>query len=198
MNSEHVENSEERTRLVSMNAPDLFSNTGKVQIQENYVISVEWKNRVNHFTHNRMLIGLNHHISTTQPRLQPFPSIRILDGEGMIMIGSGEETFQNRLSQTSFNLNNRWSTLKGKDFIEIGVDLDYSKLKNNFLLNGRGQYFYYNIKDFLQNRSPVEFNINQKIAELNEHTNHQFYTKQKQTKYTFLYFVTVLVVLRFL
>jgi hypothetical protein len=118
-----------------------------------------------------MLISLNHHKSTTQPRLHPFPSIRILDGEGMIMVGSGEETFQNRLSQTSFNLNNRWSTLKGKDFIEIGVDLDYSNLKNNFLLNGHGQYFYYNIKDFLQNRSPVEFNINQKIAELNEHTN---------------------------
>lgn len=148
----------------------LFSNSGKVQTQENYAISIEWKKRINHVTNNRMVVAFNQHSSHTQPKLQPFPNVRILDGEGMINVGSGEETYQNRLSQTSINLNNRWSSLRGKNYIEIGFDMDYSQLKNHFLLNGYGQYFYFSIRDFLQNRSPVEFSINQKISGLKEHT----------------------------
>lgn len=143
----------------------LFSNIGKVQTQENFNISVEWKKRINDRTQNRLLFAFNQHSSYTQPPLQPFPNIKILDGEGMMLLGSGEETFQNRLSQSSINLNNRWSRLIGKHFIEMGIEIDYTNLKNHFLLNGYGQFFYYSIKDFLQNRSPVEFSMNQKSIE---------------------------------
>lgn len=138
----------------------IFSNNGKIQQQKNISISIEWKNKINSFTQNRMLLSYNSHSSITTPKHQAFPLIRLLDGEGMIVLGASEETYINQLSQTSYGINNRWSTLKGKHFFELGIDIDYTILKNKFMLNGNGQYFYYDISHFLQNRSPVEFSIN--------------------------------------
>jgi hypothetical protein len=138
----------------------IFSNNGKIQQQKNISVSIEWKNKINSFTQNRLLLSYNHHSSTTTPKLQAFPLIRLLDGDGMIILGASEETYLNQLSQTSYGLNNRWSTLKGKLFLELGIDADYTIMKNNFMLNGNGQYFYYDISHFLQNRNPVEFSIN--------------------------------------
>lgn len=146
----------------------IFSNNGKIQKQKNFSASIEWKYKINSFTQNRLLLAYNHHSSITKPRLQAFPLIRLLDGDGMIVLGAPEETYLNQLSQTSYNINNRWSILKGKHFYELGIDMDYSILKNNFMLNGNGQYFYYSINHFLQNRNPVEFSINKPSALTNQ------------------------------
>jgi hypothetical protein len=138
-----------------------FSNNGKIQLHQYYSASIEWKKNINAFTQNKLLFSLNHHQSNTQPRLQAFPSIRILDGEGMLMLGAGEETFQNQLTQFNLNVSNRWSRLRGKNWIEWGIDIDYSVLNNHFIPNGHGQFFYYSISNFLQNRNAVDFSINQ-------------------------------------
>jgi len=138
----------------------IFSNNGKIQQQKNISLSLEWKYKVNSFTQNRLLVSYNHHGSSTTPKQQAFPLIRLLDGEGMIVLGSSEETYQNKLSQTSLSLNNRWNILKGNHFFDFGMETDFVRLNNNFLLNGNGQYFYYSINYFLQNRNPAEFSIN--------------------------------------
>ncbi|HQS34404.1 MAG TPA: hypothetical protein PLC18_03275 [Sediminibacterium sp.] len=138
----------------------IFSNNGKIQQQKNTSVSIEWKNKITSLTQNRLLLSYNRHSSITTPKLQAFPLIRLLDGEGMIVLGASEETYLNQLSQTSYGLNNRWSTLKGKHFWELGIDADYTIMKNKFMLNGNGEYFYYDISHFLQNRNPVEFSIN--------------------------------------
>lgn len=138
----------------------IFSNNGKIQQQQNISTSIEWKNKINSFTQNRLLLSYNHHTSISSPKLQAFPLIRLLDGDGMIVLGASEETFLNQLSQTSYSINNRWSTLREKHFWEFGIDADYTIMKNKFMLNGNGQYFYYDISHFLQNRNPVEFSIN--------------------------------------
>jgi hypothetical protein len=139
----------------------VFSNNGKIQEQENISASMEWKNKINSFTQNRLLLSYSNHSSHTTPKNQAFPLIRLLDGEGMIVLGSSEDTYLNQLKQTSYHLNNRWSILSGKHFVDIGVEAEYTVLKNNFMLNGNGQYFYYSVSNFLQNRTPVEFSINQ-------------------------------------
>lgn len=138
----------------------IYSNNGKTQNQKNVTASLEWKYKINTNTQNRFLISYNNHSSITNPKHQAFPLIRLLDGDGMIVLGASEETYINRLSQSSVNINNRWSILSGKHFVDIGIDADYTILKNNFMLNGNGQYFYYSMSNFLQNRNPVEFIIN--------------------------------------
>lgn len=138
----------------------IFSNNGKIQHQKNISISMEWKHKVNAFAQNRLLLSFNNHSSITTPKLQAFPLIRLLDGDGMIILGASEETYINRLSQSSVNINNRWSILRGKHFFDLGFEAEYTILKNKFMLNGNGQYFYYSISNFLQNKNPAEFSIN--------------------------------------
>jgi len=144
----------------------IFSNNGKIQLQKNVSSSFEWKNKINSFTQNRLLVSFNNHGSTTTPRLQAFPLIRLLDGDGIIVLGASEETYQNKLSQTSFTINNRLNLLRGNHFFDLGMEVDYTRIKNDFMLNGNGQYFYYSISNFLQNKNPAEFNINRRSAGL--------------------------------
>jgi hypothetical protein len=138
----------------------IYSNNGKIQNQKNVSASLEWKYKINTYTQNRLLLSYNKHSSITNPKNQAFPLIRLLDGDGMIVLGASEETYMNKLSQSNININNRWGILSGKHFFDIGIDADYTVLKNNFMLNGNGQYFYYSISNFLQNRSPAAFSIN--------------------------------------
>jgi len=145
----------------------IFSNNGKIQQQKNISSSFEWKYKLNSFTQNRLLVSYHQHGSTTQPKLQAFPLIRILDGEGMITLGSSEETYLNSLSQSSITINNRWNLMSGNHFFDLGMETEYVRIKNDFLLNGNGHYFYYSLSNFLQNRNPAEFNINQPATGLN-------------------------------
>jgi hypothetical protein len=138
----------------------IFSNNGKIQQQKNISTSIEWKYKINSVKQNRLLLSYNNHSSTTTPRLQAFPLIRLLDGEGMIVLGSSEETHLNKLNQSSFNINNQWSALRGNHFFDLGIEAEYTIIKNSFMLNGNGQYFYYGINHFLQNKNPAEFSIN--------------------------------------
>ncbi len=138
-----------------------FSNNGKIQSHQYFATSVEWKKSINNFKQHKLLFAFIHHSTVTEPRLQSFPSLRILDGEGMLMLGAGEETFQNFLTQSNFNVTNRWSKLNSRHWIEWGYDVDYSILNNRFITNGHGQFFYYSISNFLQNRNTVDFSINQ-------------------------------------
>lgn len=142
----------------------IFSNNGKNQFQKNISASIEWKHKMNSTTLNRLLVSYNGHRASTTPKMQAFPLIRLLDGDGMIVLGAPEESFQNTLSQTSFNLNNRWTLLRGNHFFEIGMEADYTQIKNDFMPNGNGQYFYYSLSNFLQNKNPAEFTINQPAA----------------------------------
>lgn len=139
-----------------------FSHNIKYLIQQQLSAQVEWKKIWQNQMQNRLSLYFNQHHRNTVPKIQAYPTIRLLDAEGMIVLGANEETYQNSSQQKSFQLINRVHQLAGKHFIEAGIDLQYHQLKNNFIPNGHGTYFYYSVSDFVQNRKPVEFTINQK------------------------------------
>lgn len=138
-----------------------FSNNIKRLEQQQLSISLEWNKRISGNMQNRLSLYFNQHHRNTLPKIQDYPTIRILDGEGMIVVGANEESFRNVSNQKSLQLINRLHRLTGKHFLEAGIDLQYHELRNNFIPNGHGTYFYYSISDFVQNRKPVEFSINQ-------------------------------------
>lgn len=138
-----------------------FSNNAKRQTQNLFSTSISLKKNINATTQNLFNLFISHHQSLTQPISQPFPTFRILDGEGFYIFGANEDSYLNQLKQTNITVLNRWNKLSGKHFFEWGLELEVNWFKNHFLQNGFGQYFYFSIKDFLQNRQPVEFNINQ-------------------------------------
>lgn len=144
-----------------------FSNNAKRQWQNLLSFSVALKKNINTNTQNLLSLFISHHQSHTQPISQPFPTFRLLDGEGFFVFGANEDSYLNHLKQTNINVLNRWSKLSGQHFVELGFDIDANWFKNHFLQNGHGQYFYYSIKDFLQNRPPIEFNINEPASSMN-------------------------------
>ena len=139
-----------------------FSNNIKRLEQQQLSVSLEWNKKISGNMQNRLSLYFNQHHRNTLPKLQDYPTIRILDGEGMIVIGANDETYQNVSQQKSIQLVNRLNLLTGMHFLEAGIDMQYHELRNNFIPNGHGTYFYYSISDFVQNRRPVEFTINQK------------------------------------
>lgn len=152
-----------REQAYPQNAGTLsFSNNIKYLVQQQLLISAEWKKVWRSQLQNRLSFYFNHHHRNTIPKIQSYPAIRLLDGDGIIVMGANEETYQNISQQNSFQFINRLHQLSGKHFIEAGIDLQYHQLKNNFIPNGHGSYFYYSISDFVQNRKPAEFIINQK------------------------------------
>ena len=142
-----------------------FSNHIKYGIQQQFTVSAEWKKSWRNQLQNRLSFYFNQHHRNTLPKIQAYPTIRLLDGEGIIVLGANDETYQNRSQQKSFQIINRFQWLTGMHLIEAGIDFQYHQLNNNFMPNGQGTYFYYSISDFVQNRKPAEFTINQKTKE---------------------------------
>lgn len=162
-------NQQFRTHSYLQNARLLsFSNNAKHLIQEQFSLSAEWKKLWKNQLQNRLSFYFNQHHRNTIPSIQAYPTIRLLDGEGIIILGANEESYQNISQQKSFQIINRLHRLSGRHFIEVGIDLQFHQLNNNFIPNGHGSYFYYSIGDFVQNRKPVEFTINKKNKQIRE------------------------------
>lgn len=142
-----------------------FSNNIKYSNQQQLTVSAEWKKSWRNQMQNRFSFYFNQHHRNTLPKIQAYPTIRILDGEGIIVMGANDETYQNRSQQKSVQIINRLQWLTGMHLIEAGIDFQFHQLNNNFIPNGHGTYFYFGISDFVQNRKPAEFIINQKTRE---------------------------------
>lgn len=145
-----------------------FSNNIKRIEQQQVSISLEWNKKISGNMQNRLSLYFNQHQRITLPKIQDYPTIRILDGEGIMVVGANDESYQNTTVQKSIQLINRMNLLTGRHFGEAGIDLQYHSLGNNFIPNGYGSFFYYSISDFVQNRRPAEFSINQKTREIPE------------------------------
>ncbi len=137
-----------------------FSNNGKFYEHQNISGSIEWKYQWRKNKGNSLLLSYTHSKDQTIPMGKPFPNISILDGNGLIFLGSNEDAMQSNVLQTNINLIERFSFTKRKQFISTGFEIELNTIKNQFLQNTFGSYFYFNINDFLLNKKPGDFQIN--------------------------------------
>lgn len=137
-----------------------FSNNGKFYQHEYFSGSVELKSSWKKNKSNKLLISYNKALDETIPLGKSFPSINILDGNGYIFVGSNEDATKSKVLQNNVAITNQYSFIKRKHFANGGFDFELNSINNDFLQNSFGNYFYFSINDFLQNRQPGNFEIN--------------------------------------
>ncbi len=137
-----------------------FSNNGKFYDHQNISGSIEWKHHWRKNRGNSLLISYTHSNDQTSPMGKAFPNISILDGNGLIFLGSNEDAMQSNVQQTNINLIQKLFFTKRNQYISTGVEIEMNAINNQFLQNTFGSYFYFNINDFLLNKKPGDFQIN--------------------------------------
>ncbi len=145
---------------ISANRNLYFSNNGKFYTHQNISGSIEWKHQWRKNNGNSLLFSLNNSRDQTSHLGKAFPSVSILDGNGLIFLGSNEDAMQSNVQQTNINILQKNYFTKRKHFITAGFELEFNAIKNQFLQNAFGSYFYFNITDFLLNRKPGDYQIN--------------------------------------
>ena len=84
----------------------------------------------------------------------------MLDGNGLIFLGSNEDATESSTDQTNICLLEKFSFTQKKQFISTGVELELNAINNQFLQNKFGSYFYFSVIDYLQNKRPGAYEIN--------------------------------------
>ncbi len=152
--------SDRNSSTMSNNNILFFSNNGKFYQHEHFSGSVELKSTWKKNKNNKLLFSYNSAIDETIPMGKAFPSINILDGNGYIILGSNEDATQSNVLQKNYTITNQYSFIKRKHFANAGFEIELNSITNDFLQTSYGNYFYYSIKDFLQNRQPGGYEIN--------------------------------------
>ena len=138
----------------------LFSNNGKHHRSGSFSGTLSLNSRKNQYSGNELVLGYTWSKDDTEPLGKPFPSLRILDGEGMLFLGSNEDAQQNSTIQSSWTLRIKRYFNKGQHQLNWGMEAGMNRFQNQFLQNKYGAYFYYSITDFLQQRAPVAYSNN--------------------------------------
>ncbi len=132
----------------------IYLNNGK-EIQHHFLsATLDWKYRSLKKVDHQLLFNYTFSKDQTQPRGIDFPSLRILDGDAIILFGNNEDAMNNSILQSNTNLLYKQSFGKGKNRWVLGTELEYNAMKNNFVQSRNGSFFYYSLSNFFQNKSP--------------------------------------------
>ncbi|MFZ2784988.1 MAG: hypothetical protein WAZ36_11345 [Sediminibacterium sp.] len=149
-------------KMVTGNSTPLllfFSNNGKQYHSGSFSGTISLNSRYGRYSGNELVIGYTWSNDHTTPLGKPFPSLRILDGEGMLFLGSNEDAQHSSTAQSSWTIRNKRFFSKGKHQLNWGMETTLNRFHNQFLQNRYGSYFYYSITDFLQQYSPAAYRI---------------------------------------
>ena len=142
-----------------------FSNNGKQFISGHFSGTIEMNSRFSKNKGNQLVIGFSNAADETRPMGKPFPSLSILDGEGFMFLGSNEDAIKSKTNQTSWSIRNKFYFNRGKHSINAGFEVELSQIRNLFLQNSYGSYFYYSLSDYLRNFQPADYRINYSLNE---------------------------------
>ncbi|HJV19492.1 MAG TPA: TonB-dependent receptor [Sediminibacterium sp.] len=136
-----------------------FSNNGKQYRSGSFSGTISLNGRYGRHSGNELVIGYTWSNDHTMHLGKPFPSLRILDGKGMLFLGSNEDAQNNSTTQSSWTIRDKFFFNKGKHQLNWGIETTLNRFHNRFLQNRYGAYFYYSIADFLQQYSPAAYRI---------------------------------------
>jgi hypothetical protein len=144
----------------STNRNLFFSNNGKFNQHQHISTSLEWKHQLGKNKVNNLLISYTKAKDQSTPIGKAFPNVSILDGDGLIFFGSNEDATESKVQQTNINVLEKLFFTYKKHFITTGIEIEFNSIKNRFLQNSFGSYFYFSINDFVQNKKPGDYQIN--------------------------------------
>lgn len=140
----------------------IYLNNGKQILHHFFSTAVEWKYRSSQKIDHQLLFNYTFSKDHTQPRGMAFPSLRILDGDAIILFGNNEDAMHNSIVQANTTLLYKRSFGKGKKRWVLGAELEYNAMNNNFVQSRNGSFFYYSLSNFFQNKSPGAYLANYK------------------------------------
>lgn len=134
-----------------------FSNNNFHMISTIHSVSMEWKRYFRNAMNNRMLLTFNNEVTPIKITGQPFPIVRINDGSGFFLFGSSGIGQFNQFRSSEFTLLDVFRFVKNRHSFSMGIDLDFTKVKDIALNSYFGQYLYRRLEDFMMNRIPLKY-----------------------------------------
>jgi hypothetical protein len=121
--------------------------------------TIEWKMRSGKNSSNHLSVAYTQAKDDREPNGNPFPRVRLYDGDGSIIFGTDISSTINLLQQQNWVLNEKFSFSTGKHFTSIGLDAACNHIYNAFIQHSFGNYSYRSLADFVGNTSPVAYQL---------------------------------------
>ncbi len=100
---------------------------------------------------NNLILGYTKVLDDRDPLGQAFPNVFISDGDGSITFGSEAFSTGNVLEQSIFTLTDNFKLYRGPHTFTLGTHNEFYSIRNVFVRQNFGSYFYRSLEGFLSN-----------------------------------------------
>ena len=151
--------SQSETTILSSNsnASINFSNSGYIIPNMTNSSAVELNSILSEKMSNNLIIGYTSVLDDRDPIGTDFPRVIIRDGGARINFGTEAFSAANLLEQKILTLTDNFTIYKGKHTITLGTHNEMYDMYNLFIRQNYGQYEYNSLADFLDNKTPRQF-----------------------------------------
>ncbi len=141
----------------STNSTINFYNSAVFFPSETNSTSLEFNSRFNDKFSNNLVIGYTSVRDDRDPFGNPFPYVRIDDGNGTIRLGSERFSTANLLEQDILTITDNFEIFWGKHKVTLGTHNEFASAKNLFFANNFGYYEYDSVADFIAGGAPSNY-----------------------------------------
>ncbi len=133
-----------------------FANTGVFFPSTTNSFAAELKSQLGQNASNNLIFGYTRVRDDRDVAGEPFPSIRMQDGSGLVNVGTDNFSYSNIVFQDVFTLTNNFNLYKGKHTFTLGTHNEFFQIQNLFTIfsTPRYQYFFNGINRFLDGENP--------------------------------------------
>jgi len=136
-----------------------FGNVGYIFPSTTNSTAIELKSNFSNKVSNNLILGRTKVVDDRDILGDPFPQVRIPDGNATIIAGTDNFSYSNIVDQEIYTLTNNLNIYKGKHTITLGTHNELFSIKNLFTIfsTPRYQYFFNGIDRFLDDENPDLF-----------------------------------------
>ncbi len=133
-----------------------FANYGYVFPSTTNSFAAELKSQLGQNASNNLIFGYTRVRDDRDVAGEPFPSIRMQDGAGLVNVGTDNFSYSNIVFQDVFTLTNNFNLYKGKHTFTLGTHNEFFQIQNLFTIfsTPRYQYFFNGVNRFLDGENP--------------------------------------------
>ena len=134
----------------------VFENVGYIFPSTTNSTAIELKSIFSPNTANNLILGYTTVRDDRDILGDPFPQIRLPDGNGNITIGTDNFSFSNIVNQDVFTITNNFNLYKGKHSWTFGTHNEFFTIENLFTIfsTPRYSYFFDGVNRFLNDENP--------------------------------------------
>ncbi|MBU3744959.1 MAG: hypothetical protein FGM61_10530, partial [Sediminibacterium sp.] len=145
----------------SRNANEIhFANSGYLLQSENYAFQLEFRKMTAKNIAIQWFGNYTRANDERKPIGKPFPRIKILDGNGSVMLGTDLYSGLNETEQQIVFLKQLVQWNSGKHLLSTGVECTYAQFSSLYIPAALGYAIYAQPGDFILQKDPVYYKIN--------------------------------------